>query len=149
MRWQELDQVDCPISRALSLVGDRWTLLIVRDCLLGVKRFEGFQTSLGISRTILRDRLAHLVAAGVLEQRPYQDRPVRFDYVLTGKGRALQGVMLMLADWGRTAVRGQPETQVRTFHTSCGHVLQPYVACADCGEEVLGKDLRTIRQVAS
>ena len=145
MRWSELDTVDCPIARALSILGDRWTLMIVRDCFFGVHRFEGFQANLGISRTILRDRLAHLVQAGILVRQPYQDRPVRYDYMLTNKGRALNGVLLMLGEWGRTAVEGQPETQLRQSHQACGNILTPYVACAACGEEVVAKDVRAVR----
>ncbi|CAN1558774.1 COG1733 Predicted transcriptional regulators [Caulobacteraceae bacterium] len=145
MRWSELDQADCPIARALSILGDRWTFLILRDCFFGVHRFEGFQANLGISRTILRDRLAHLVQAGILVQRPYQERPIRYDYVLSAKGKALNGVMLMLGEWGRNAVDNQPETQIRHRHQTCGHVLTPYVACATCGEEVVAKDVRAVR----
>lgn len=147
MRWSELDSANCPIARALSILGDRWTLLILRDCFFGVQRFEGFQANLGISRTILRDRLAHLVEAGILIQRPYQDRPVRYDYVLTAKGKALNGVMLMLGEWGRTAVDDQPETQIRHRHQTCGHILTPYVACLACGEEVVAKDVRAVRSL--
>lgn len=145
MRWSELDQADCPIARALSILGDRWTFLILRDCFFGVSRFEGFQANLGLSRTILRDRLGHLVQAGILVQRPYQDNPIRNDYVLSAKGRALNGVMLMLGQWGADAVEGQPETQVRHRHQTCGEVLLPYVACTACGEEVVAKDVRTER----
>lgn len=145
MRWSELDTANCPIARALSILGDRWTFMILRDCFSGVRRFEGFQANLGISRTILRDRLAQLVRAGILVQRPYQERPVRHDYVLTAKGKALNGIMLMLGEWGRTAVEGQPETQIRHQHESCGHILTPYVACAACGEEVVAKDVRAVR----
>ncbi|GIU66054.1 winged helix-turn-helix transcriptional regulator [Candidatus Phycosocius spiralis] len=146
MRWSELNQADCPIARALSIVGDRWTFLILRDCFFGLKRFEAFQANLGLSRTILRDRLAHLVRAGLLVQRPYQIKPVRYDYVLSAKGRALNGVMLMLGQWGAAAVEGQPETQVRHRHQTCGEILVPYVACTACGEKVVEKDVRAERR---
>jgi DNA-binding HxlR family transcriptional regulator len=102
MRWKDLASTDCPIARSLSLLGDRWTLLIIRDCFMGVRRFEAFHSRLGLSRTILQDRLQMLVDGGVLKRCPYQEHPVRYDYVLTEKGRALQGVLLMLATWGNS-----------------------------------------------
>ncbi len=80
------DQV-CSIARALEVLGERWTLLLVRDALLGLRRYEEFQRSLGVARNVLSERLRRLVAAGILERVPYQHRPERFEYVLTGMGR--------------------------------------------------------------
>ncbi len=101
MKWHELDQAVCPVARALSVVGDRWTLLILRDCFLGRTRFDAFIESLGLTRHVLSDRLARLVSAGVLEKRLYGTRPPRYDYVLTERGRALGPVLLALKDWGK------------------------------------------------
>lgn len=101
MKWDELSDDWCPVARTLSVIGDRWTILIVRDCMLGVSRFEGFQKSLGVTRHILADRLRRLVEAGVLEKKPYQKRPPRYDYVLTPRGRGLADVLTALRDWGR------------------------------------------------
>ena len=77
MRWQDLDQEPCSMARTLAVIGDRWTLLILRDCFLGVRRFERFQERLGVTRHVLSDRLRKLVAAGVLQKRAYQERPLR------------------------------------------------------------------------
>ena len=86
MKWQELSEQQCSVARTLAVIGDRWTLMILRDLFLGVKRFESFRDSLGISRTILTDRLNLLEAEGVVRKLPYQDRPVRHGYHLTQKG---------------------------------------------------------------
>ena len=100
-RWDDLAADWCPVARAMSVIGDRWTLLIVRDCFLGKSRFEQFQTSLGITRHLLSDRLKRLVAQGVLEKNPYQSRPVRYDYRLTDKGRDFAPALVGLKDWGK------------------------------------------------
>jgi DNA-binding HxlR family transcriptional regulator len=100
-RWDDLAADWCPVARAMSVIGDRWTLLIVRDCFLGKSRFEQFQASLGITRHLLSDRLKRLVTQGVLEKNPYQSRPVRYDYRLTDKGRDFAPALVGLKDWGK------------------------------------------------
>jgi DNA-binding HxlR family transcriptional regulator len=151
MRWKDLDQQPCPIARSLAILGDRWTLLILRDCFLGVRRFEAFQASLPISRTILRDRLNHLVNHGLLLRRAYQDNPARHDYLLTASGKSLQGVMLMLADWGNQQAASQDGPLVSHVHRACGHAFRPVVACSECGESVLGSDviMASVGKIAS
>jgi DNA-binding HxlR family transcriptional regulator len=101
-RWDDLADDWCPVARALSVIGDRWTLLIVRDCFLGKSRFDEFQKSLGITRHLLSDRLKQLVDKGVLEKNPYQSNPVRYDYRLTDKGRDFAPALVGLRDWGRS-----------------------------------------------
>src|SRR6266511_5373666 len=91
---------NCSIARALELVGERWTLLIIRDAFLGLRRFDQFQRSLGVARNVLTDRLNRLVEEGILRRVPYQERPVRFEYRLTDKGRELWPVMMTLMQWG-------------------------------------------------
>ena len=100
-RWDDLATDWCPVARAMSVIGDRWTLLIVRDCFLGKSRFEEFQSSLGVTRHVLSDRLKRLVVQGVLEKNPYQARPVRYDYRLTDKGRDFAPTLVGLKDWGK------------------------------------------------
>lgn len=90
----------CPIARSLSVVGDLWSVLIIRDALYGLKRFDEFQSSLKIAPNILTQRLKALVADGILERRPYQTRPLRHEYVITSKGRDLQPVLWALMAWG-------------------------------------------------
>jgi DNA-binding HxlR family transcriptional regulator len=99
---------NCSIARALEVVGERWTLLIVRDCFLGLRRFEEFQQSLGIARNILTDRLNRLVAEGILERVRYSERPERYEYRLTPKGRDLQIALAGLRQWGDKHISDKP-----------------------------------------
>jgi DNA-binding HxlR family transcriptional regulator len=112
VRWADVGTLDCTIARTLSVIGDRWTLLILRDAFLGARRFEQFQGSLGITRHRLADRLAKLVAAGVLRRERYQARPPRFEYRLTDKGLDLYGVVVTIAGWGDKPLVG-PEAARR------------------------------------
>jgi DNA-binding HxlR family transcriptional regulator len=91
---------NCSVARALELVGERWTLLIVRDAFLGRRRFEEFQENLGIARNVLSDRLQKLVDHGILQRVRYQERPERFEYRLTAMGRDLRVPLLALMEWG-------------------------------------------------
>ena len=100
MRRKSYAAMNCSVAQALDVVGDPWTLLIVRDSLWGFRRFGDFQERLDIPRTTLADRLGRLVDAGVLTRERYQDNPERFDYVLTDKGRALRPVIVSLLSWG-------------------------------------------------
>lgn len=100
-RWEDLATDWCPVARAMSVIGDRWTVLIVRDCFLGKSRFEQFQTSLGITRHVLSDRLKRLVEAGVLKRNAYSSRPLRYDYQLTDKGQDFAPALMSLKDWGK------------------------------------------------
>src|SRR3954452_12019614 len=102
MRWNELSEENCSMARTISVIGDRWTLLILRDCFLRVRRFEAFQERLGITRHILADRLRKLVKAGVLERPLYQSNPRRFEYRLTAKGLDLHPLLMSLVHWGDT-----------------------------------------------
>lgn len=101
MKWSELDDNWCPVARTLSIVGDRWTLLILRDCFLGRSKFEEFAESIGATRHVLSNRLKRLVEAGVLEKRAYQQRPVRYEYALTSKGKELGPALEVFLKWGR------------------------------------------------
>jgi DNA-binding HxlR family transcriptional regulator len=91
---------DCPIARALEVVGERWTLLIVRDVLDGLRRFDELQSSLSVARNVLAARLDRLVEEGVLERVPYSERPRRCEYRLTAKGRELEPALAALRRWG-------------------------------------------------
>ncbi|MCY1005031.1 helix-turn-helix domain-containing protein [Nannocystis pusilla] len=112
MRRKRLDRMQCSIARALDVVGDPWTLLLVRDALLGVTRFEAFQARLQIPRATLTARLEHLVSAGILERRSYQEHPPREAYVPTAKGRGLRPVIVTLMQWGDEFARDDPPPTV-------------------------------------
>ncbi|MGW1891802.1 winged helix-turn-helix transcriptional regulator [Streptomyces sp. NPDC002004] len=109
-RRTSLGDADCSIAQALDVVGDWWTLLVVRDLARGVHRFEGLQQELGVSRKVLTERLHLLVDAGVVSRTPYQERPVRHEYRLTPRGRALVPVLVALQDWGDAWVLGDGAT---------------------------------------
>jgi DNA-binding HxlR family transcriptional regulator len=98
----------CSIARTLEVVGDRWTLLVVRDVGLGVRRFDELQASLGVATNVLTDRLNRLVAEGVLERVRYNERPERFEYGLTEKGRELGVALLALMQWGDRHLSDNP-----------------------------------------
>jgi DNA-binding HxlR family transcriptional regulator len=104
---------NCSIARALEVVGERWTLLIVRDAFLGLRRFDEFQERLGIARNVLADRLNRLVDEGILERVPYSERPERFEYQLTRKGRDLVPALVTLGQWGDKYRSEKPPTLLR------------------------------------
>jgi DNA-binding HxlR family transcriptional regulator len=108
MLKRDYEGQNCSIARALEVVGERWTLLIVRDAFLGLNRFEQFQESLGIARNVLTERLNRLVEEGILERVRYSERPERFEYRLTQKGRDLQIALTGLVQWGDKYLSDKP-----------------------------------------
>jgi DNA-binding HxlR family transcriptional regulator len=142
VRWRDVGRLDCTIARTLSVVGDRWTLLVLRDAFLGLRRFEEFQTDLGISRHRLSDRLAKLVKHGVLRRERYQTRPARWQYRLTEKGVDLYGVVATIADWGDRHMAGRKGPVVERVHRTCGQATPMRIACGHCGEPVTARDMR-------
>jgi DNA-binding HxlR family transcriptional regulator len=137
------DQV-CSIARSLEVLGERWTLLIVRDVLLGLRRFDDFQRSLGVARNVLTDRLSRLVEAGVLERLPYQERPLRHEYQLTPMGRELAVPVIGLMHWGDRHLAGPDGPPRLTRHRDCGGTLQAALICTACGQPVAGADMEVL-----
>jgi DNA-binding HxlR family transcriptional regulator len=125
----------------LEVVGDPWTLLILRDAFAGVRRFEQWQDQLGVARNVLAARLKSLVCDGVLERRAYSERPPRFEYLLTPKGRDLFGVLMTLAAWGDRHVYGDLGSPTQYLHKACGQRFAPGLVCEACGAEVRPGDL--------
>src|SRR5215470_8959929 len=121
MRWRDVGRLDCTIARTLSVIGDRWTLLVLRDAFLGMRRFDELQADLGISRHRLADRLGKLVRHGVLRRERYQTRPARWEYRLTDKGRDLYDVIVTIAQWGDAHMAGRKGPPVERVHRACGH----------------------------
>ncbi len=142
MRWEDLDQQPCSLARTLSVVGDRWTLMVLRDCFLGVRRFDEFEKRLGITRHLLADRLKKLVEADVLIKVPYQERPPREEYRLTEKGLDLHTVILALVHWGDKHMADERGAPVLHRHKSCGQIMRPVVVCSECGEPVTARDIQ-------
>ncbi len=135
MRWNELKDEPCPVARGLSVVGDRWTMLVLRDCFRGVRRFDQFQSRLGITRHVLADRLRKLEEAGVLERRLYQERPPRHEYRLTEKGLALHPVLVTLVAWAEEW-EPRPGTPSRLVSRQSGERIEPMLVDARTGAPV-------------
>jgi DNA-binding HxlR family transcriptional regulator len=125
----------CPVASALEIVGERWTLLILRDIFMGIRRFEDLQRNLGVARNILQARLERLLEFGILVKRPYQERPLRHDYRLTAKGADLWPVLVALLQWGDAhALTG--ERPIILQHRGCGGELDDRRRCLACGADV-------------
>ncbi len=135
MKRTSFSGMSCSIAQTLEVVGEWWTLLILRDSFLGVTRFDEWQRRLGIARNVLSARLDALVEAGVLERRRYQEHPPRDEYVLTRKGTDLAPVLDAMRVWGDryAAPDGAPALLV---HDDCGEVTAPVAHCARCGERL-------------
>ena len=136
MRWNDLSEEACPVARGLSVIGDRWTMLVVRDCFLGYRRFEQIQERLGITRHVLADRLRKLEAAGVLRREPYQERPLRHEYRLTDRGKALYPVMVSLIDWANAHVPPPGASSVTLVSRETGAPIAPVLIDAHTGEKI-------------
>ena len=134
MRWDDIDKQVCSVARSLSVVGERWTMLIIRDAFLGTRRFDQFQNNLGITRHRLSERLGKLVDAGVLVKVPYHDRPVRYEYRLTRKGLGLYPVLMSLARWGDEWMDNGEGVPMEYVHQTCGKVAHPVMSCSECHE---------------
>ena len=135
MKRASFSDMPCSIAQALEVVGEWWTLLILRDSFLGVTRFEDWQRRLGIARNVLSARLDVLVDQGILERRRYQDHPPRDEYVLTRKGEDLGPILVALRAWGDryAAPDGPPAVLV---HDDCGAPTTPVMHCSACGERL-------------
>jgi len=135
----------CSLARTLDIAGEWWTPLIVRDVWFGARRFDQIQSDLGLSRKVLAERLRTLVAEGILERQPYQQRPVRHKYVLTERGRELMQAFFGLMAWGDrwTAEDVGPPMLLR--HERCGEIAHAEVMCSSCGEPLRSEETRIAR----
>jgi DNA-binding HxlR family transcriptional regulator len=136
---------NCAVGNTLAVIGERWTLLVLREAFLGVRRFEQLQRNTGIARNILSDRLNTLVLHGILRKELYQERPERHEYRLTERGIDLYPVLLTIMDWGAKHVGGR--AMVLT-HKNCGVAVMPHLACPECGEQVAARDMHAVRDEA-
>ena len=134
MKWSEIEGQTCSIARALSEVGDRWTMLILREAFLRTRRFGDFVERTGAARNLVADRLQKLVLAEILERRVYQQSPERHEYRLTEKGIDLYPVMMSLVRWGDRWHDDGTGRPVEHVHRECGHVMHAEPVCSECGE---------------
>ncbi|WP_433666522.1 winged helix-turn-helix transcriptional regulator [Nocardia sp. CA-136227] len=131
----------CTVARTVDLLGDWWTPLILREAFYGAKRFDDFESTLGLSRNILTQRLTRLVEAGLLDKVPYQDRPVRHEYRLTTQGRDFFPVIAAMMAWGDRYLAPESGEPVLLHHTACDHDTHAEVVCAHCREPLRHEDI--------
>ena len=132
----------CSIASALDVIGEKWSLLVIRELFLGVRRFNDIAANTGAPRDILTARLRRLEELGVISRREYSERPPRYEYRLTDAGKELRPVIMALKQWGEDHVMDEPLPQV--YEHTCGAVFRPQMHCAACGEPADGKDLHIV-----
>jgi DNA-binding HxlR family transcriptional regulator len=137
MPYRPFSDQNCSIARALELVGERWTLLVMREVMLGNRRFAEIKRNVGVAPNILSDRLQTLVEHGLLERRLYSEHPESYEYIPTRKGIDINPALMALKQWGddHAAPAGPPRVSV---HVSCGHDTRAQLSCSHCGE-VIGR----------
>ncbi|GHF58255.1 winged helix-turn-helix transcriptional regulator [Streptomyces griseosporeus] len=133
------DPRPCSIADTLALVGEKYSLLVLREVCLGNGRFDQLVRNIGAPRDVLATRLRRLVDAGILTKRVYSERPQRFEYRPTAAGLELEPLLMILKEWGDRHLRADDRPMV--VEHACGHELVPLVTCAACGEEVRHEDL--------
>jgi DNA-binding HxlR family transcriptional regulator len=134
----------CAIARSMAVLGERWTLVILRSAFMGARRFEDYQQGTQIARNILTDRLKTLVEHDILERRPYAEHPGRtlYEYRLTDKGLDLYPVLVSLMKWGNRYGGFADGPPVELTHKTCGHATEPKLVCSECGDELRAREVR-------
>jgi len=142
MKRTEFASWPCSIARSVDLMGDWWTPLVLRESFLGVRRFDDMQRALGIGRNVLTQRLKRLVDEGMLDRVRYQEKPDRYEYVLTDKGRDFYPVLAAMIAWGDRWLSGEAGAPIMLRHTACGHDMTAKVVCSECGEPIQAREIR-------
>ena len=142
MKRRSFEDMNCSVAQALEIVGEWWTLLILRDAFVGIRRFDDFQARLGISRNVLTTRLDDLVEHGVLQRVQYSERPPRDEYRLTPKGRGLWTVLHALREWGDEWIVGEDKASVVMLHED--HQSTTELHCSQCGDKLGIRDVRLV-----
>ena len=144
MRRADYSDTNCSVARTLEVMGDRWTMLVLREAFFGVRRFEAMQRNLGIARNVLADRLQKLVGHGILARVPYQERPERHEYRLTEKGLGLYAPLIALMRWGDEHLAEPEGPPLVLHHEPCGHDMTATLTCSECGETINPRDVRPL-----
>ena len=134
----------CSVAKSLEVIGERWSLLIVRDVMNGNRRFGELQSSLGVARNVLSARLQHLVEEGILERRAYQESPPRYEYFLTEKGLDLWPALIALLNWGDRYSPGPDGPPMLIVHKECGGAVNDRGICEECGKVLKARDARAV-----
>ncbi|MFE9680449.1 winged helix-turn-helix transcriptional regulator [Streptomyces sp. NPDC002701] len=145
MEWVEVSTENCTVQRTLDVVGEKWSLLVLRDAMNGVRRFDDFRRHIGLSDAVLADRLRKLVAAGILATVPYQEsgRRTRHEYRLTDKGWALWPVLLALKEWGDRYTADAEGPPLDVLHADCGAPVHTVVTCEEGHGPLRPREART------
>jgi DNA-binding HxlR family transcriptional regulator len=141
MKWDTLEEEPCSVARTIAVIGDRWSLLILRECFLRTRRFEAFQSALGITRHLLAERLKKLVRFGVLRRVPYQESPKRHEYILTPKGLDLYPILMAIVHWGDSHMVDERGRPVLHEHKVCGKTFDPVMVCSQCRVPLAPKEV--------
>jgi len=142
MARTSLAHLDCSVANTVEMVSDPWTILILRDAFQGVRRFDQFVESLGIARNTLTNRLERLVGDGIMRTDPYQDKPVRYEYRLTERGKDLFDVLMTLWSYGERWNPPDSPGRQRAIHLDCGHDADAVAHCGSCGERITRHNIR-------
>ncbi|HEX2153701.1 MAG TPA: helix-turn-helix domain-containing protein [Acidimicrobiia bacterium] len=144
MARKSLVHLDCSVANVVDEINDAWAVLILRDAFLGVRRFDQFVESLGIARNTLTDRLDRLVRAGILSAEPYQERPLRYDYRLTDRGKDLFDVLMTLWSYGEKWLPPPNPDRQRAIHLDCGEEAAAVAHCGHCGGRLTRRNVRVL-----
>ncbi len=134
--------MQCSLARGLELIGEWWSLLIIRDLFLDVRRFDELVEDLGISRNLLARRLKGLMTSGIVERRAYQKRPLRYTYHLSEAGTDLIPAVLALTAWGDRWAAPKKGSAIEFIHNTCGHRFEPRIVCSTCDQPIRADDVQ-------
>ena len=143
MKHKGFEEMRCPVARSLERVGEWWSILILRDAIKGMTRFDQFQKSLGIAPNMLTRRLGTLVESGLLERRLYSEKPPRYEYVLTDRGKDFRPVLWALVAWGNKHFQPEEQTMI-VVDAETGEPAEPMLIDARSGRELRGPDFKVV-----
>lgn len=142
MKIADIGNQPCSVARTLSVIGDTWSMMIIRNAFLGIRRFDDFHKNLGITRHVLTTRLNTLVEEEILYKTPYTETQKRFEYRLTQKGLDLYPILMSIIHWGDTYMDKGQGAPVDCVHKTCGHKFQPVMVCSECSEPLNPKQVK-------
>jgi DNA-binding HxlR family transcriptional regulator len=143
MRASELVKMTCTVARSVDVIGDPWTMMIIKELFLGQRRFDAIQTYTGVSPHLLSVRMKRLEKHGIVQRLVYQQRPVRYEYRLTEKGLDLWTILIAFKDWSAKWSEWPAGEPLAIRHKACSHVTPLKVVCSHCNEPINARDVRT------